>query len=166
MHINLRIVQTEVLGETSYVMSHQNRQGFTGEITEVKIDTPGLVTILEVFGAVVGVMLAPFTYGMSLMVTAMFEEIISSIASDIIFSAEKQAANSIMTGMGTNSGILRFHLPNIKKPGLVLQPQDIVVRKEGLYSWFIFYVDYQDTSTAYIDVVNYPKTYSDTQAGR
>jgi hypothetical protein len=91
----------------------------------------------------------------------MFEEIISSIASDIIKSAEVKAANSIVTAMGTNRAIMRFNLPNIKKPDLVLQGEDIVVRAEGLYSWFIFYVDYNDVSTAYIDVVNYPKTYSD-----
>jgi hypothetical protein len=82
VHFDLRIVDAEIFGETGFVSSHQYLNGFTGEVLNVDIDVPGWVTFLEALGAVAGVLLAPFTDGASLIVTMMFELMVTSIVSD------------------------------------------------------------------------------------
>ncbi len=134
-HFKLRIVRTQVDGSTSFVVGNQSLDGLTAEILDVVVDKPGWITVLEVIGAVLGIVLAPFTAGASFVMMVLFELILSALVGSLLGNAESMLGSSIAANLPQEQGIIRFTWPGTTGPTLVVRPNDMVIKSSGVSAW-------------------------------
>jgi hypothetical protein len=149
-HFKLFVIRTQVDGSTAFLVAHSSTEGITAEVGDVVIDTPEWVTVLQVVGAIVGVALAPFTSGVSLIVVLFFELVVSSIVGSVIANAESALGSGIGPHLPIEQARVQFTLPDSKGPTLVLQGNDLVIKDEGAAAWL-------SLSTAALEAKTYVK---------
>ena len=134
--LKLSLVRTDVDGSTAFVMANQDKEGLTGEVYDPDVSVPWWVTFLEVLVGIAGVVLAPFTAGVSFIVAVMLDLVASAVVSTVTGNAESQLGGSVLKAISGNQGNLPFTLPNTTGPTITLGPNDVVLAPDALTSWF------------------------------
>ncbi len=152
--LKLRIVKTTAEGTTSFLERFSSLEGFTGEVTEVDIDKPLVVDVVELLGLAVGVLFAPFTGGASLVTAFLLDVLLDLVVSNVLQNAETKFGAGVLKAFSRDQGTLRFRLPGTSGPELVFRVDDIVVKREGLAAWMRFGTE---TGRARIFLKEYPE---------
>lgn len=156
-NLQLRPVLTGVMGVDPWLSSHQDMAGLTGEIRDLNIEEPSLITWIEIIGLVVGLLAAPYTSGISILGAVYLDIVISSMASVLIGNAEHELGRQILDQLSSNQGSFSFTLPNTEGPIFNCRPDDIVVSKEGITGWLdLTDVQYKNRYGAWLSLVGYP----------
>jgi hypothetical protein len=134
--LKLRFVEASLDGDTQFILSYQSAEGLTAEVFGVHVDQPGWVTAIEVVIGVVGVLLAPFTYGVSFIVMVFLEIVASALVGNLLSGAEQQGGSGVLDAVSGFKGVASFALPGTTTPTLTISPNDIVTTSNALNGWF------------------------------
>ncbi|MCC6898240.1 MAG: hypothetical protein IT377_04660, partial [Polyangiaceae bacterium] len=134
VHMGLRVVRVDLSGSTWFVNKHAAKEGLRFDVMELVIDKPELVEVLEAFGIVLGLALAPVTYGASLVLvigTAIADHLVEAL----IGRAESEARQDIQ---GMLAGFAPRELALLPGSPMAFQlvPEDASVDRTGLAAWF------------------------------
>ena len=139
---SIRVVKINVDGSTQFVYDNQQMNGMRGEVFDVDINLPGWVVFLQALVGTLGIVLAPFTGMISALIALMLEVTIGAILTNVTENAEGDIKNDIMNQLASFNSTFTFTLPNTESPEITVRPNDIVVKANGLSTWFTATVDY------------------------
>lgn len=129
------LVSTSVDGDGNFVSARQHVIGITADVYDSELDRPWWTTALEVLGLWIGVVLAPFTFGLSLVVVTFVLVAVEPSISNAISGGEAHAKTGVMAALAGNHGRIPLRIPPPNGLPFVLSVDDVVVDPEGVTTW-------------------------------
>lgn len=136
--MKLRVVSTNVDGDTAFLSNQQFNVGWKAEVYDIDIQTPFWLDFLVGVGYVSGFLLLTPDPFIGSFFFILLTEFVSSVFPNIIRSQEVEQGNKINLLLAGNLTNIRTSLPGTELPICSIRMTDFVIENTGMNGWFNF----------------------------